>query len=462
MAKVIFLNRYFYPDHSATSQLLSKLAFDLADANFDVQVVASRQCYDNPQANLPATEQINGVHVHRCWTTRFGRAWLFGRLIDYLTYYISVYFVLLFNVKKADIVIAETDPPLISIVAILACKLKQAHLVNWLHDLFPEVAEQLEVKGFSGSLANMLRAMRNISLRLAKRNVVLGTRMEEYLSSQGIAADKTCVIHNWADKSQVYPVHANNGLRIKWGLKDKFVVGYSGNMGRVHDFHSMIHAATVLREESDIVFLFIGGGPQKEWVEKEIQGRGLNNVQFMDYQPEEQLAMSLSVPDVHLISLRNEMEGFSVPSKFYGIAAAGRPSIFIGSKDGEIARLINQHQCGLSVEQADKDGLATAIKWMASHPEEHAQMGANARNALEEEFDASVAIRGWKRLIASIWQTKEEPSIVPSKQPVLKEKPDNVCWISQHNKTLDAAQKAPLTDPIDSTAKLLPEKTYRY
>jgi colanic acid biosynthesis glycosyl transferase WcaI len=143
MSRVVFVNRYFYPDESATAQLLSDLAFGLAEHGFDVHVVCSRQLYGAPEAQLPAEEAVRGVVIHRVWTTRFGRRRLLGRALDYVSFYITCAVELLGLLRRRDVVIAKTDPPLISIVAALAARLRGAVLVNWLQDVFPEVASQL-------------------------------------------------------------------------------------------------------------------------------------------------------------------------------------------------------------------------------------------------------------------------------------------------------------------------------
>src|ERR1700731_4367208 len=128
MTKLVFVNRYFFPDESATSQLLTDLTRALTKSGFEVQVICSRQRYDDPNVCLPASETIEGVRVHRIWTTRFGRQRLLGRAFDYATFYLSSAAAMLRFVRRGDTLIAETDPPLISIPAMLACKLKDAEL----------------------------------------------------------------------------------------------------------------------------------------------------------------------------------------------------------------------------------------------------------------------------------------------------------------------------------------------
>ena len=152
MTRLIFLNRYFYPDHSASSQILSDLAFHLATIGKEVHVVTSRQLYDDHRARLPAEEIVRGVHIHRIPTTRFGRSTLLGRSLDYLSFYASMWRYTRALARQNDILIAKTDPPLISVLAMLAARHRGAHLVNWLQDIYPEVAMQLGVPFFKGRI----------------------------------------------------------------------------------------------------------------------------------------------------------------------------------------------------------------------------------------------------------------------------------------------------------------------
>ena len=172
--RVIFLNRYFYPDHSATSQILSDLAFFLAGAGHEVCVVTSCQLYDDAAAGLALRERIDGVEVHRVRTTRFGRDNLFGRAVDYATFYLAAGWRLWRIARAGDVIVAKTDPPLISVVASLIARWRGARLVNWVQDVFPEVAEALGVRALAGPQAGLLRRLRNRAFRSAAANVVLG------------------------------------------------------------------------------------------------------------------------------------------------------------------------------------------------------------------------------------------------------------------------------------------------
>jgi len=428
---IIFLNRYFYPDFSATSQILSDLAFGLAERDETVIVITSRQTYENSAARLPAHEVINGVKVHRIWTTQFGRSNLLGRAIDYLTFYLSAAWTLLRQARRGDVVVAKTDPPMLSVVTAPISRVRGAQQINWLQDLFPEVAQALGVgRGAAGRLVyRVLISLRNWSLRVSACNVVLGERMRDRLRALGIPETQLMIISNWADGQLIRSVpHASNPLRSSWGFADRFVVAYSGNLGRAHEFETFLNAIELMEHQSDsiaeplsednpsteglelqvassshsITWLFIGSGALYQAFQTEVERRRLSNVVFKPYQPRQDLDKSLSAADVHLVSLKPELECLIVPSKFYGISAAGRPTVFIGDPDGEVARLVSRHECGVTVSQGDSKGLARVLRHLAQDPARCEEMGRKAERAFSAEYDKPTAVRSWTNLLQSL------------------------------------------------------------
>jgi colanic acid biosynthesis glycosyl transferase WcaI len=402
--RVVFVNRFFHPDHSATAQILADLAFALARNGWDVEVVTSRAVYDDTAVQLDRRETVEGVAIRRVWATRFGRKGLAGRAMDYLSFYPSAFWALLRSLRRGDIVVAKTDPPLISVVVSLAAMLRGARHVNWLQDLYPEVAAELGIGALRGALGKGLRGVRNVSLRGARANVAIGHRMAERLAGEGVAAAGIVVIPNWSDDEMIAPVaRAQCVLRREWGLDDDmFVVGYSGNLGRAHEVETLLGAARLLKGDPRIRFLFIGGGHHSDGLAQRVAAEGLDNFLFRPYQPKSMLAQSLAVPDVHWLSLRPELEGLIVPSKFYGIAAAGRPVLSVTDPDGEIARLVRHHDCGAVVAPGDDAGLAQAITALAAAPERCREMGDNARAMLVAHYTRRTSISRWDELLRRV------------------------------------------------------------
>ena len=400
--RIFFVNRFFFPDLTATSQILSDLAFALAERGIPVTVITSRLRNDVPKALLPRRENIRGVEVVRVRTSRFGgEARLRWRLLDYLSFYGPATLALLTRVRRGDLIVAKTDPPLVSVFALAVAWIRGARLVNWLQDVFPEIAEKSQMGIFlGGRVARWLKKLRDASLHRARVNVVLGDAMRRVIAARGVPQGRIRVIANWVDERKITPLpREESALRAPWGLEGKFVVGYSGNMGQVHEFDTIISAAARLARREGIVFVLIGRGKQRWVLEGEVKERGLQNVRFKPYQDQDALRESLGVLDVHLVTQKSAVEGLVLPSKLYAALAAGRPVIFIGPTEGDVARLLREDGCGLAFAPGDADGVAGAIEQLAADRSTCEVMGANGRRLLEWRFSRDSAIAAWETLL---------------------------------------------------------------
>lgn len=402
---IVLANRYYSPDVSATSQMVTDLAEYLATQGHRVEVIASRQRYEEAAARLAATEAINGVSVRRMWTSTFGRDHLAGRALDYLSFYLSFFFVSLASLRKDSVLVCCTDPPLLSVPASLACGIKRAHLVNWLQDLYPEVAIALGVVKPRSPFTRALTWLRDRSLHAARHNVVLGEVMRERIQRCGVAEEQTAIVHNWsvAPTAPVIPSDGDNPLRQEWGISEQFVVGYSGNLGKAHEIDTLLEAASILRGDTNICFLMIGSGYYTEKLRILANREGLDNIHFQPYQPLEELHYSLATANTHLVILRPEMEGCIVPSKFYGAAASGRPIIFVGSDTGEIARILQREHAGIIVPSGDGQGLARSVLHLRDNAQLRQEMGANARRITEEVYTRENSLNQWSQLLGDKW-----------------------------------------------------------
>jgi glycosyltransferase involved in cell wall biosynthesis len=326
---------------------------------------------------------------------------LIGRAVDYLTFYASVTACLLRLLAAGDVVVAKTDPPLISVVAAACAALKGARLIAWMQDVFPEVAERLKV-ALPRPVMRCLAFLRDWSLHRALVTVALGERMQQHLvSACGVSPDRISVIHNWADSETIRPMSgASSPFRKEWRLENRFVVAYSGNMGRAHEFETIVQAMIELQGEREVLFLFIGDGNKAEWLRSQVEQHGLREtVSFLPYADRARLSESLGAADVHLVSLKPDLEGLIVPSKFYAIAAAGKPAIFIGDLNGEIAAILARYGCGYSVAVGDGTALTDRIRSLRSSPDERARLGGAAREALVSHFDRGVAFERWQKAV---------------------------------------------------------------
>jgi glycosyltransferase involved in cell wall biosynthesis len=234
--------------------------------------------------------------------------------------------------------------------------------------------------------------------------VALGETMAERLRAQG--ARRVEVIHNWSDGTAVRPAPVTgHALRQAWGWAGRFVVLYSGNLGLAHEFDTALAAAELLGDRPEVLLALVGSGPRLAEVEREVRRRALRNVELRTHQAREDLGQSLTAGDVHLVTLRDGLEGLLVPSKIYGILAAGRPTLYVGPAAGEIDLILRQGACGARVGVGDAAGLAAAIRAYAGDAERVVREGRRARALFEERFDKERGLEAHRRLIESLGRT---------------------------------------------------------
>lgn len=395
--RVVFVNRFVHPDHSATSQILSDLAASLSLCGWKVLLIGSRQLYEDAGADLPRLDSWGEVEIRRAHSTRFGRANLLGRAVDYLSFYLSAFFVLLSSLRQGDILVCKTDPPLLAIPAFVAARLRRARPVNWLQDLFPEAAQALGEPPIPAALGTALRWLRNRTLQAASLNVVIGERMAERVSTETGAKARVAVVPNWAHENVIEPIPPDRSqLRRSLGLADKFVVAYSGNLGRAHDAELLESMLAALANDPGIHSLFIGGGHGYKRLASAAATAGWKHVGFLPYRPLEELGDSMAAADLHLVSLKPSLEGLIVPSKFFGIAAAGRACLFIGASDGELARLVLEADCGAVYSGRSGGELADLLRALAGDRQRVIAMGDRARKLLDGSLSREAALARWR------------------------------------------------------------------
>lgn len=401
--RVVFVNRYFHPDHSATSQIASDLVFALAARGMEVIAITSRQRYDDPGAALQRDETLEGVRILRVRTPIFGRGNLLGRAFDYMGFYLGAMWRVLRTARRGDVVVAMTDPPMLGVALWPVAALRGAKLVHWLQDLFPEVAVRLGMRAIR-PVAGLLRALRNAALRRASSIVAIGDSMAALVWRECSRAP--VVIPNWAleehSDTDAPPTRQSHPLRREWNLGAAFIVGYSGNMGRAHQLAGLIDAAERLRNEPGIAFLLVGEGAQRAALERMVHERGLINVIFRPHQPREALRTSLTLPDLHVASLDERLEGLIVPSKVVGVIALGKPVLWLGSKSGEVGSLVLRAGAGMVVPANDGAAMAASIRAVARDGGRVAAMAEAARSLWKARFKRTDAIARWQEVLEGI------------------------------------------------------------
>ena len=301
-----------------------------------------------------------------------------------------------------DVNVFLTQPPLFNSWAYVLKRLRRQPYCIVGMDLYPWVAIEAGVLDPGSPAARLGKAVAEKTLTHAKHVVAIGRCMAEKFSRWGVPPERIHVIPNWADTEVLQPVAAtDNELRRQHGLDRRFVVMYSGNLGVSHYFDDLLEVARRLSPEPDVVFLFVGAGSRLAEVQERSRRLGLHNIRFLGYQRYEDLSRTLSIGDVHFVSLREGFEGLVVPSKTYGIMAVGRPMVYQGSENGEIARMIREEDIGLTVKQEDPDGLERAILAARAKPDWRREAGRRARTLSEGRFGMSRALSAYASLFTT-------------------------------------------------------------
>jgi glycosyltransferase involved in cell wall biosynthesis len=362
------VNQYYWPDHASTAQHLSDLAESLAAEGYECHVLCSQGRYRPGEPRPAAHELHEGVHIHRVPATSLGRRDTWARMTDYLSFYAGAAIRALM-LPRFDVVVTLTTPPIIGLIGTLLRAARGTRHVYWSMDLHPDASKALGRMSPRNWIVRFWAWLSALVYRQADRVVVLGPYMADRIAEKQVPSDRIVTIPVWSRRDEIYPIpRGTNPLRKVLGLEDKFVVMYSGNLGLAHSFDEFLAAARQLRERTDVIFLFVGGGPRLGEVEAAIKRDGIENVRLLDYVPRSQLHASLTMADLHLISMRPEMTGIVVPGKLYGAMAAGRPTLFIGPEHCESADTIRQAGCGFTIPSGETEQVVRAIGLLADDP----------------------------------------------------------------------------------------------
>ncbi|ATC65694.1 hypothetical protein CMV30_18035 [Nibricoccus aquaticus] len=394
--RVIFVNRFYWPEQPATAQLLADLAESLTSRGLPITIITSHP----GEASIPSEETHHGVQIIRIGEKRLGQKNLLKRTADFARFLLGARRAVTRHAHPGDTLVAMTDPPLLGVALAGIAKRKNLRLIHWIQDIFPEVAIAVGHK-----FTALTRPSRDRAWRSASACVALGTDMAALLRERGVPDSQIHLCPNWAPEGLQplppdYPATAT--LRTHWALDGKLVIAYSGNLGRVHDFTSIIPLAESLRADTDIAFVFIGDGAQRASLEAAARERNLANIHFHPAQPRDQLAETLALGDIHLVTLRTGCERLVFPSKLYGIAAIGRPVLFIGPRDCEVARVIESNRFGHAFTSAPDDipRLAAILRSLKSDPAQRLALGQASSAFCAREGRLHHATTRWHSLLS--------------------------------------------------------------
>ncbi len=393
--KFLIVDRYFYPDLQATSVLLTDIAKELSK-NFDIDVL----CGPASDFKSAGSKELGNIKVSTVPSTSLDQSSLIGRFINYATFLLMTPFAILFH-AKADAVLIGTSPPLLPFVSLFACAFRGFPYVYLCNDYFPNTAV---LSGWmkEGFLSRLFKSLNLYSLKKAARVIAIGRDMKELLAKDGVLEDRVDVIPNWADSSEIKPLPKSNSVSSQYWLDRYFVLMHSGNFGLVQDFDFMLQLAEKLQDDDKFRLVFVGGGALRSSVQEKAKGMKLANVVFLDFQPREKLAETLASADLHLVSLKRGLAGNSVPSKTYSLLPSGRPIVGLLEQSSEVARMIQEANCGVVLDTISAGEAADAVKKLAKNPGQLSAWGKNARAYAEKMDFRGNAIRKYREVLREV------------------------------------------------------------
>lgn len=400
--KVLLLNQVFWPDTAATAQHGHDLARHLVAHGDSVTAVASRSIYGDKGSALPARDSVDGIEIHRVGRSLFGKRSTLGRAADFALFYVAALFRVL-TLPRHDVVVCFTTPPFIAAVGLLLRLFRGTKTVVWLMDMYPDVPVAAGMMR-AGSLPH--RFFEWIDRRILRNSdavIVLGRCMAERVRAKGVAAERMHLVNVWSDPNEVRVLpRMENPYRTEWSIGDRFVVQYSGNFGVGHDMTAMCDAMRRLAGDDRIRWVLVGGGVRKKEVERAIAEGGIANAVVAAHQPRARLGELLALGDVHLVTIAPGFEGTLVPSKFYGVLAASKPTLYVGPTSSEVALVVDERRAGVAVEVGDGESLSRAILRMVDDPSAARSMGERGRRATEDELGMDFACAKWRRILAGV------------------------------------------------------------
>lgn len=381
--RILLLNLYYPPDTSATAKMAATVVEALA-AKHCVTVICGRPSYDPTERHpwcLFRREEHGNVTILRTGSTDYARFRMKQRVLNYLTYVALAVPRALF--VSADVVLAMTDPPFEGIIGAFVAMLKRRPFIYNIRDLYPDMALGGGIIPPGGG-ARVWERLHRWALRRATRVIVLGEDMRERIIAKGIEMARVSIVRDGVGiPAHQAPVPVDPAVISAIRGNARFVFLHAGNLGFYGAWETLLDAARQVQNEG-LDLVFVGEGTQHAAVQA--AASGLKNVRFLRFFPAEKIASVLAAADAHVITVKRGLEGVVVPSKLYGILAAGKPVLAVARENCDAAMIVRRHGCGVAADPDDPAAVARAMREMAGDPSVLSQMGERAR-AIAPEYD---------------------------------------------------------------------------
>ena len=409
--KLLIYAHYFYPDVASTGQILTELCEGMIDT-FDITVICVVPSYSGTIDEKYKTKRIykeehNGIKIIRVRVPEFQKSNKVSRIKNLLAYFFNSLLATL-KIEKQDYIYTISQPPILGgVLGVLGKWLKGGKLIYNIQDFNPE---QTMAVGYSKNklLLNTVMSVDKFSCKKSDKVIVVGRDMQETLRNRfnNKKVPKNVFINNWINEKEIYPLEQNHPriveFKEKYNLKDKFIIMYSGNIGLYYDLENIIKVIGEFKDREDVVFAFVGDGTVKDKVEAYVKENNLSNVTFIPYQDKADLIYSLNAADIHWVVNAKGIKGVSVPSKLYGVMAAGKPVLGVLDEGSEARLIVEECNCGVCIEPGNYKEISNNIEYILNNKEEIKALGLNGRQYLETNLTKEVSINKYKENILAI------------------------------------------------------------
>ena len=403
--RIWVVSELYYPELTSTGYFLTGLAEGLAETEtYDVSVFCGQPSYWARGERAPARETRNGVDVQRCWATTLDKNNLLFKVVNLVTVSMSIFLCSLFRVRRGDILISVTNPPLLPYFEALACQIRGARFVLLIHDVYPEILARLRILQPQSIPMRLLDCASRWLYKKADCVVVVGRDMLSLVAGKLQSTDKRVIVAtNWANSGTISPeARSKNRLLSTLNLKDRFVVQFWGNMGRPHNIEDLVDAAELLASDSSFHFLVIGWGTKRAWVVDEKASRRLENLTILEPLPREESCDVQNACDISINILAPGMSGISVPSRSYNAMAAGKPLLAVCDSESELAAVVREEDIGWVLPPGRPDLIVAALREARANPDLLRSMGARARKAAETKYTIGYVLEVYRDLIEDL------------------------------------------------------------
>ena len=409
--RILVVCPHFEPDVAPTGVVITAIANRLGDSGHELHVVTSLPWYKSHA--VEAGWRGRPVRREKTAWGRITRVYPFptdkrnipARAAAFAGFTILTAVFSVFSRRRPDVVLTMSPPLTLGLAGWIAARIWRVPLVFNVQDIFPDVA--VEVGAITNvRLVRVLRRLERFTYRRSDAVTVLSDDLRDNVVEKlaGKGATEVRVIPNFVDLDRIVPGPRNNAYREEFGLRDRTVVMYAGNLGFSQPLELMVEAARSLRHRDDLVFVINGSGSTRPGLED--AAADLDNLIFVDPQPVERLAEVLAAGDIHVIALRAGLGRSSVPSKLYSILAAGRP--ILASVDGgtEVVRVLAASGAGRSVPPEDLQAFSVALQALLD--EDLVEMGRRGRAFVEEWMSPADVAAAYVELFREIGADTQE------------------------------------------------------